>query len=249
MTTLRLSACSRSRRRSRERCPRGLRAGAAVAVVALLAVSAPARSETDADEQPLVPTGFAPRETDPAAAPVPGRLTTVAAEWGPTLLLLGVLAVVAIAARRARGRGIGSVGAFGSPRRGGRLEIVERLGTGPRQVVLLVRVGTRLLVVHQGPEGAAALGEITDPEEVETLLGPDGPEADPVGALPGPDADGWIDASQLLAAAGAGAGVGSPAVTNRTRSVATESKPFAEVVAAAGSAVPGREGDRAWSRR
>ena len=53
-------------------------------------------------------------------------------------------------------------------------EVVEVLGRAPltsRQQVHLIRLGSKLVLVCVAPEGVEALGEITDPVEVDRLAG------------------------------------------------------------------------------
>ena len=53
---------------------------------------------------------------------------------------------------------------------GGPVEILTRKPAGPKQQLMLVRLGERLILVGAGPGGFAALSEVTDPREVERLM-------------------------------------------------------------------------------
>jgi len=51
------------------------------------------------------------------------------------------------------------------------LEILGRRFVDPRQTILLVRIGSRILVVGSSANGLNSLGEIDDPVEVDLLAG------------------------------------------------------------------------------
>lgn len=51
------------------------------------------------------------------------------------------------------------------------LESLGRLSVGARQHLQLFRVGRKLILVNMTPSGAETLTEITDPAEVERLVG------------------------------------------------------------------------------
>jgi|GEM_PF-6880943 len=55
--------------------------------------------------------------------------------------------------------------------RAGPIEVIAHATLGPRQQVWLVRLGTRLVLVGSGPQGAmSALAEVTDTDEAERLM-------------------------------------------------------------------------------
>jgi flagellar biogenesis protein FliO len=87
--------------------------------------------------------------------------------WGQTLLALGIVAGLIFVARMILGR-------FGRRVRigdnGGVMEVLTRAYLAPKCQLLLVRLGDRLLLVGIGPNGPTALGEVSDPSEVESLL-------------------------------------------------------------------------------
>ena len=61
----------------------------------------------------------------------------------------------------------------GSAAQGGRgepIEVLTRMPVGVRQQLLLVRLGSKLVLVGQSPGGLRSISEITDPEEIEQLL-------------------------------------------------------------------------------
>ena len=50
------------------------------------------------------------------------------------------------------------------------IEVVGNAPFGPRKNLQLVRLGSKLLLLMNSPEGTHPVGEITDPEEVEYLI-------------------------------------------------------------------------------
>ncbi|MCC6681711.1 MAG: flagellar biosynthetic protein FliO [Phycisphaeraceae bacterium] len=51
------------------------------------------------------------------------------------------------------------------------VEVLSRSLIAPRQHVLLLRVGSRILVVSESPGGMRTLADVDDPEEVASLIG------------------------------------------------------------------------------
>ena len=88
---------------------------------------------------------------------------------GPWLKTLGALAVVVVlllAIRLVlRRMGAGAAGEVGNA-----LQVVGRAVVGPRQQMLLVRVGGRVVLVGLHPAGMRTLTEVTDPNEVRAIL-------------------------------------------------------------------------------
>lgn len=50
------------------------------------------------------------------------------------------------------------------------IQVYGRVPLNSRQYLLLVRVGERLLILLESPQGTSRLGEITDPAEVSRLV-------------------------------------------------------------------------------
>ncbi len=101
------------------------------------------------------PSGLA----KPIAPTAGGAIGTVAGSLG---IVLGVFFVIAWCSRRFAPAGSGQL-----PK-----EAVETLGRAPfsaKQQLLLLRVGSKLLLLADSPAGARALSEITDAAEVEHL--------------------------------------------------------------------------------
>lgn len=102
------------------------------------------------------------REATSSAGPGgPQGLLTVVSSLG---MVLGLFFIVAWAMRRA------------TPGAGALLpgEVVEVLGRAPlanRQHVHLIRLGSKLVLISVTPAGVEALSEVTDPEEVQQLIG------------------------------------------------------------------------------
>lgn len=59
---------------------------------------------------------------------------------------------------------------FGIRASGRSLRLLESLAIGPHRSISLVEVGGRILVVGATPEHISLLAELTDPEEVQSLL-------------------------------------------------------------------------------
>ena len=120
--------------------------------------------------------GFASRLTD--AEPAPRLGEGRAAKELPrgesrggwvlnTLAALGVVIALALALRWAYTKLAGrSVGVTGSRA----VETLSRTALAPRNHVLLLRVGRRVLIVNDSAHGMRTLAEVDDPEEVAELL-------------------------------------------------------------------------------
>lgn len=83
-----------------------------------------------------------------------------------TLGALGLIVGLILAGRWAWVRFGGGVVARGSPA----VEILSRTTVAPRNHVVLVRIGPRILVLGDSPAGLRALSQIEEPEEVADLL-------------------------------------------------------------------------------
>lgn len=86
--------------------------------------------------------------------------------WQQTCVALAIVLVVLLLLRTLLKRLARP--ARGGPR-GGAIEVLARTAVPPRQQLLLVRVGRRLLVVGSSPAGLSTLAEIADPEEAAEL--------------------------------------------------------------------------------
>src|SRR5690606_23552669 len=82
----------------------------------------------------------------------------VAKITGGLAVTLGLFAVVVVLARRG-----GGVHLRGLPREA--FEVIGQTAIGPRQRLLVVRVGTQALVVGTSPAGIHRLAQIEDPDE------------------------------------------------------------------------------------
>jgi len=92
-----------------------------------------------------------------------GPLTGLAQTLGALALVVALIFLVRYLLRRFGG-------ASGSPGRSEAIEVVARTVVAPRQQLMLVRLGQRLMLVGAGSGGFSALGEVTDPREVAELL-------------------------------------------------------------------------------
>ena len=126
-------------------------------LVLAMATAAPAPAEG----RPLVPAADAFREDAPA------RPRSMADEAVRTAVALGaVLSLVLVVRHLARRRGAGPASAVA----GGLVETLGRTPLGRGRSIVLVRVGPRILCLHEGPQEMRTLCEFTEPREVEPLL-------------------------------------------------------------------------------
>jgi flagellar biogenesis protein FliO len=142
-------------------------AGAATAVHAQATRPAPAAAFVDPYQETPLPA----RRNAPAT-----QSTGVAGATGPAdpfdskrlgialLIVLGAIVVAHQVYKR-----IGMPGANG--RASGTLQVVSRLNLAPKQQILLIRVGRRLVLVGNSGSQMSSLCEITDPEEAAGLIG------------------------------------------------------------------------------
>lgn len=88
--------------------------------------------------------------------------------WLQTMLALGVVVVLVLAARallkRRPGAALGGLRPQSRP-----MEVLARTSLTMRQELVLVRLGRRLVMVGVGPAGSQRLAEVTDPDEVAQL--------------------------------------------------------------------------------
>src|SRR5439155_12272344 len=80
--------------------------------------------------------------------------------------VLGLILLLYWASRRLMPRG-----AFAMTGSRAAVEVLARTAVSPRNKILLLRVGRRILVVGEGGQQLTTLCEITDPDETATLLG------------------------------------------------------------------------------
>jgi len=158
------------------------RTGQYVAIWATLAASMAIACATDpmgADIPPAAsqPTSMASEGEVGAPEPRPIEKRLVGRKEAPsktddgltrTLLSLGAVVLAILGVRYLlRRMGIGQPGR--SVAHG--MELASSLRIGPRHQLLLVRMGRRLVLVGSGPEGMSRLAEVTDPGEIDELLG------------------------------------------------------------------------------
>jgi flagellar biogenesis protein FliO len=77
-------------------------------------------------------------------------------------LVIGLLLVVRLVLPKVAGQS--------GARSAGVIEVLSRVVVGPRSHVLLVRIGTRVLVLGDGPGGLRTLADIEDPDQVAHVL-------------------------------------------------------------------------------
>ena len=131
----------------------GIYADRPIATTAPAATAAPGTTAPDAPATPDLPGGFG--------------VTRVALALGFVLLVILALKLLAkkfLPASMSAGPGA--------------VRLVSRTPLGPRQQVLLLHVGKRVVVVGDSAGRMSPLAEISDPDEVALLLGKRAPSAD-----------------------------------------------------------------------
>jgi len=85
--------------------------------------------------------------------------------WGRTVLALAIVLAVLLVLRSVLKR----LGRRGAAARGGAMDVLARTSVSPRQQLLLVRLGSKLILMGSSPAGLSALHVVSDPEEVAEL--------------------------------------------------------------------------------
>jgi len=140
-------------------------------LVGALAVAA--ASHASAQDRPLFGPGSAPvvaprAEPGPDGTLSPGASRSAFSELVPTGIALGATLLVIVGARSAVRRfGPGSVT---GKRPQGVVEVLARYPVARGQQVVLLKVGRRVIVAHQGAQGMQSLSEFTGEAEVADLL-------------------------------------------------------------------------------
>ena len=124
------------------------------------------------DQRPIrtdiAPARSASAATAPATAPAAPTLTRAPFDFqrvlGALAIVLGLIFALRWVLRR-------SMNPAALPRASGTVQVLTRSPLSPRQQLLLLRVGRRLLVVADCNGQLNALSEITDPNEVAALVG------------------------------------------------------------------------------
>lgn len=135
-------------------------------------VDAPAAADLSKENLPAV-------ESQPLGPPEPaadklvtrtggGAIDSSGSTLFDTLTALGVVIGLALLGRWLYTRFTGRTGAS---RTSPVVEVLARTSVAPRNHVLLLRVGSRILVVSDSPGGMRTLSDIDDPEEVASLIG------------------------------------------------------------------------------
>lgn len=149
-----------------------------VALAAMLAappVAGAAQVEADAArDRPLFRAGAAPLpQSEPAARGSDGSLSGgrergALSELVPTGIALGATLLVIVLTRSAIKRF--GPGAAAGKRPQGVVEILARYPVARGQQIVLLKVGRRVIVAHQGAQGMQSLSEFTGEAEVADLL-------------------------------------------------------------------------------
>jgi flagellar biogenesis protein FliO len=105
---------------------------------------------------------------DPGEAGVLGALDPRRSEIVRVGLALGAVIVVLLLIRGVIRRGASSLGVGSRP--SGVVEVLARYPVARHQQLMLLKLGRRIVLLHHGSGRMAALTEITDPDEVASLL-------------------------------------------------------------------------------
>jgi len=117
------------------------------------------------EDQPL---GGNREVAPPKNQPATSSLTTEAAGWARLVLSLAIVLGLIFALRPVVRRIMGAA----APNRTSRaIQVVSMHPIAPRQQLMLVRVGKRLVLVGNSGTAMNALCELTDPDEIASLLG------------------------------------------------------------------------------
>ena len=142
------------------------------------AAANPPTLDEAADELPTVPAAVNPQEQLPLGpqssdeanviprtsdAPTGGWVMNTLAALG---VVIGLVFAARWAARKWGGLRGGGVRVNASPI----VEVLSRTSVAPRNHVVLLRVGSRILVVNDGTAGMRTLATVEDPDEVAGLL-------------------------------------------------------------------------------
>jgi len=87
--------------------------------------------------------------------------------WVQSLLALALVVALIFALRYVLRRLGGGGGLAGRTKV---IDVVARTNLAPKYQLFLIRLGQRLILVGAGPEGLASLAEVTDPQEVSSLV-------------------------------------------------------------------------------
>lgn len=150
-----------------------VRDGAAVLAEPQAAVEQTGVEVESVEEQPLPPNELLPLGAGESAlfggAAEASDTSSLGDGWLlSTLAALGVVLAIVFGLRWVLKRG--GVVSTATPQ-GGVVEVLSRTTVAPRSHVVLMRVGTRVLVVSDSPNGMRTLASVHEAEEVAELLG------------------------------------------------------------------------------
>lgn len=108
--------------------------------------------------------GESPDDSRPTDRRVPGSASSLWTTFGTlSLMVIGILIVARLAKRK------GSQGSQSIPTEA--MEVLGRRTVDPKNGIMLVRCGARILVLSTSEDGLRTLSEITDPLEIDYLAG------------------------------------------------------------------------------
>jgi len=102
-----------------------------------------------------------------ANQPGPGKSERSSGSWWDTLCALALVIGLIFLLRHVINRFSGKTP---TSSRSGVVEVMARVGVAPKQQVLLLRLGGRVLLVGQSANGMNTLADINDPDEVASVL-------------------------------------------------------------------------------
>ncbi len=143
---------------------RALRLIFALAILLLTCAFAPAQSTQPVskyDDQPV-------KRTRPEAETPEQKQVSTGFDWGRLVVAMGVVLGLIVVLKFVVGRMYPSLGA----NKGAKVvRVLSRSPITPRQNVMLLQVGRRVIVVGDSGGQLATLSEISDPDEVASLIG------------------------------------------------------------------------------
>lgn len=173
------------------------------------------------EKDPAQPADAAPTTQSAAVAAqrgpgAPGGVPAIRFNWPRVILSLASVIGLILLLRFGLRRWIGAVGIAGA---GQGVRVVGRTVLGPKQQVVLLQVGRRVIVAADNGGQLSSLAQITDPDEIAALLGQVGTStATAAPALAAPAFGKWFgrarddfDADAPAAQGVAAAGVTAPA--------------------------------------
>jgi flagellar biogenesis protein FliO len=119
------------------------------------------------ENQPITASGASPALTSPTSKPSLALASPGQLQIGRVMLALGIVIAMILTMRWAGRKFFPSAGV---PRSSGSMKILTRLVISPKQQLLMIQVGKRIVVVGEAGGQMSPLTEFTDCEEVASML-------------------------------------------------------------------------------